>query len=300
MERAESDLEYAMSNAASAKAYVNILMRLADKCTSSISTQQYVYTKIQQVLGVDNISINVKSRAHLFTFDGNNLQDGPFLRAIRSSDVYTKKAASIGLATLLTVCDGEVNSLISWICDQLLSPVSNTVDLALPALSILLRRESARQIFADRHGIHSLVSMLAKLGPNGNSQQIYDVVFCLWTMSLGDNADVGAFLSSGSIRYLVDLIASAPSRKVVRMVASILRNLSTMENEDVLTEMLTGTLQKLLENMIQSNSHKQSGDPELESDIRTLYDNLMKNYRDLSTYDRWASEVTTGALRLVL
>lgn len=286
-----------MANTSTSKAFANILMRLADKCTSNVPTQQFVFTKIEQILGVDGVNVNVRQRAPLFTFDGTNLQDGPFLRAIRSSDFYTKRAASVGLATLLTVCDGEVNSLITWICEQLSSPVEGAADVAIPALTILLRRDSARRMYADRHGINILVQILAKLGPNGNGQQIYDVCFCLWTLSLGENADLTSFLASGCIRYMVDLMTAAPSRKVVRMVASTLRNLSTMENEDVLTEMLTGPLQKLLEHMMSANAHKQAGDPELEVDIRTLYDTLMRNFRDLSSYDRWVSEVHTGALR---
>jgi hypothetical protein len=297
LERAQDSLDFAMGNSSTAKAFANILMRLADKCTSSVQTQQYVFTRIEQVLGVDNVGVSLKTRVPLFTFDGANIQDGPFLRAIRSSDAYTKRAASVGLATLLTVCDGELNSLVSWICDQLSNPAGNAAEIAIPSLTILLRRESARQIFADRHGIHLLVHLLAKLGPTGSGQMLYDISFCLWTLSMGENADVASFLSSGCIRYVVDLIAAAPSRKVVRMVAAVLRNLATVENEDVLTEMLTGPLQKLLENMITANAHKQAGDPELEMDIRTLYDTLMKNYRDLSTYDRWVSEVHTGALR---
>ena len=273
------------------------MMRLADKCTSNIPTQQFVFTKIEQILGVDNAGVNVKQRAPLFTFDGENLQDGPFLRAIRSNDAYTKRAASVGLASLLTVCDGEINSLITWICEQLSSPGEGVAENAIPALSIILRRESARQLFSDRHGINTLVQILAKLGVNGNGQLIYDICFCLWTLSLGEAADLTSFLSSGSIRYLVDLFTAAPSRKVVRMVASTLRNLSVLENEDVLTEMLTGPLQKHLEHMLSANAHKQAGDPELEADVRNLYDTLMKNFRDLSSYDRWVSEVHTGALR---
>jgi V-type H+-transporting ATPase subunit H len=286
-----------MTNASTAKTFTNILMRLADKCTSSKVTQQFVFTKIAQVLGVDASNAHLKHRAPLFTFDGSHVQDGPFLRAIRSSDTYTRRVAALGLATLLTVCDGEVDALVTWISEQLISPAPGAPDVAIPALSVLLRRQSARDVFVARHGIVILVHLLAKLGVNGNGQQIYEVCFCLWTLSLGDEMDLKSFLSSGSIRYLVDVLAAAPSRKIVRMVCSILRNLCCTENEDVLTELLTGPLQKLLENMVASNAHKQAGDPELETDVRVLYDTLMKNYRDLSTFDRWASEVHTGALR---
>ena len=49
--------------------------------------------------------------------------------------------------------------------------------------------------------------------------------------------------------------------------------------------------------MIQSSALQQAADPEFEYDAKTLYDILMKNYRELTSFDRWATEVTTGALR---
>lgn len=43
--------------------------------------------------------------------------------------------------------------------------------------------------------------------------------------------------------------------------------------------------------------HKQYGDAEVEQDVRALHEVLTRNYRDLSTFERWASEVQSGALR---
>ena len=38
-------------------------------------------------------------------------------------------------------------------------------------------------------------------------------------------------------------------------------------------------------------------DTELESDVTFLRDVLLKNYKELSTFDKWSSEVHSGALR---
>lgn len=109
------------------------------------------------------------------------------------------------------------------------------------------------------------------------------------------------------------------------MSIATLRNLAASENDDVLTEMLTVGLDRVLETMIQSGAHKQTGnanpisdsfvlsfflfiyfrfliticvgDIELESDVKFLHDVLVKNYKELSTFDKWASEVHSGALR---
>jgi V-type H+-transporting ATPase subunit H len=295
-----------MNNHSTAKQLVTILLKLADKCTSNLLAQQYVFTRIEEILSAD--SSDFKARAALFTsspdgpINGSGVvQDGPFLRALRSTDAFIQESASVGLALLYTAYNGEVNSLVSWICDILQQAVEKpqVTEVALPALTILLRRETCRSPFSAKGGISLIVQILNKLGRNGNAQQLYELTFCLWTLSLGESADIDAFLHCGTILTLTELVAAAPSRKVVRMALASLLNLTRGSNEGILTEMLTGGLTKMLENMIHSNAHKQAGDPEVEADVRNLFEILMKNYRDFSTYDRWVSEVKTGNLRFV-
>jgi len=296
LERAQDNIDYAMGNPTTAKSLATLLLKLADKCTSSIPAQQYVFTRIEEILSSET---EFKTRAGLFTIDGTRLQDGPFLRALRSTDTFIQESASVGLALLLTANSGEVNSLVTWLCDMLQLGLEKpqAIEIALPSLTILLRKDTCRPPFAAKGGISLIVQILNKLGRNGNAQQLYELTFCLWTLSLGESADINAFLHCGSISTLTELVAAAPSRKVVRMAMSALLNLTAGSNEGVLTEMLTGGLTKMLENMIHSNAHKQAGDPEVESDVRNLFEILMKNYRDFSTYDRWVSEVKTGNLR---
>jgi V-type H+-transporting ATPase subunit H len=295
LERAQDNIDFAMGNATSAKALANLLLKLADKCTSSVPAQQYVFTRVEEILQCGEGEF--KTRAALFTVDGVNIHDGPFLRGLRASDSYIQKSASAGLATLLTAYAGEVNSLISWLCEMLQSDTQGATEIAIPALTVLMRRESCRRPFSAKGGIAIIVSVLTKLGRNGNAQHLYDLSFCLWTLSLDDASDISAFLSSGAITILTDLVLAAPSRKVVRMAVATLLNLTAGQDEGVLTEMLTGGLTKVLENMIHANAHKQAGDVEVEHDVRNLFEVLMRNYRDFSTYDRWVSEVKTGNLR---
>lgn len=295
LERAQDNIDFAMGNATSAKALANLLLKLADKCTSSVPAQQYVFTRVEEILLCGESEF--RTRAALFTVDGVNIHDGPFLRGLRASDSYIQKSASVGLATLLTAYAGEVNSLISWLCEMLQSDTQGATEIAIPALTVLMRRESCRRPFSAKGGIAIIVSVLTKLGRNGNAQHLYDLGFCLWTLSLDDTSDISAYLSSGAITILTDLVLAAPSRKVVRMAVATLLNLTTGQDEGVLTEMLTGGLTKVLENMIHANAHKQAGDIEVEHDVRNLFEVLMKNYRDFSTYDRWVSEVKTGNLR---
>jgi hypothetical protein len=294
-----------LDNKQDAKDLTSMLLKIADNCTSNLTVQQYVFTRIEEILGLgtDLADSDVESfgskHAPLFTSDGVKVVDAPFLRALNSQDIYLQKSASLGLACLYTVCEGNTGALIQWINGKLLSPSAGVWDIAAPALAMLSRRDSARATLISSGGVNNVMGVLNRVGVNGNPQQVYELCFIMWTLSLGceSEATVNAFYSAGVIRTFVDLIAAAPSRKIVRMAIATLHNIAKSENDDVLTEMLTSGLQKLLENMLASNAFKQGNDPEVEADVKTLNDVLLKNFRELSTFDRWVSEVHTGALR---
>ena len=120
----------------------------------------------------------MKQRAPYFTIDGVNIQDGPFLRGIRSKDSYTQRSAALGLACLLTAREGEVNALVTWICEQLSSSQPQHAEIAIGALSMIMRRASARKLFLAQGGVTHISHVLKRLGVNGNAQQLYDLSFC--------------------------------------------------------------------------------------------------------------------------
>jgi len=67
--------------------------------------------------------------------------------------------------------------------------------------------------------------------------------------------------------------------------------------DDILTEMLNVGIDKQLDSFITLNAHKQANDTDVEADAKQLQDILLRNYRDLSTFDKWQSEMHSGALR---
>jgi hypothetical protein len=256
---------------------------------------------MEEILGL-GISMNENDRdslhsknAKLFCTGGRLLQEEAFIRALSSNEASLQQSAANAYACLLTECSGNVEFLIQWIVEKLTS--GNQFHIALPALINLSRNLSMRQSFVNNRGLHHVISVLQKVGVNGNAQQLYELTFVCWTLSLGPDIDLATYMSLGSVQTFVDLMSSAPSRKVVRMAVATLKNLAETQNDDVLTDMLSSGLQRILETMIQSNSFKSSGDPEFEADVTLLNTILGNNYRDLSTFDRWASQVTTGALR---
>jgi V-type H+-transporting ATPase subunit H len=278
-----------------------MLIKIAD--TSNLTVQQYTFTRIEEILGrgsdytdTDKMSL-VKKNAKLFTSDGTRIVDAPFLRALNSSDNYLQRVASEGLGYLLTVCEGNASALIQWINTKLVSTSAGVWEMALPALVALVHSENNRTIFVQNNGVANIVSLLRRIGANGNSQQLYDLTFILWTLTLSVDPDVKVFLQGGAISLLVGFLASASTRKIARMIVAALKNLASSEDSTVLSEMFSNGLEKVLDNQMHSAMCKQSNDSEFDSDIRNLHNLLFKNYRDLSTFDKWASEVNSGDLR---
>lgn len=302
LERAKEDLNKVLTNPGDAKELADILMQLAENCTTELSVQQYAFTRIEEILGLgdaeDSTACGTK-HASLF-LKNDVVNDAPFLKALEgreSRDSYMEKSASVALACLYSVCGGKISHLIHWINSKLTSPSQGVWEIALPALAMIARKQSSRPTIISKGCLGHVVDILKRVGVNGNAQHLYELSFVLWTLSLGQDADLKAFLSTGSISLLVELVAAAPSRKVTRVAVAALVNLASNEVADVLMEMFTTPLQKLVDGMIQSNSYKLANDLEFEADVKSLHDVLSKNYRELSTFERWSTEVTSGNLR---
>lgn len=299
LERAQGNLSVVLDNPTDANEFAKMLLKIAENCTTNVTVQQYVFTRIEEILGLglddDSDAYGIK-HAHLFTTDGQKLADSAFTRAINFSDIYLQRSAANAFACLLTAREGNVASLLTWINSKLSSNSNGVWDMALPALCILARAQSTRTHLLSANIIQNVVTILNRIGVNGNPQHIYELCFILWSCSLGET-DLNAYLSSGAIPLIIEYLAAAPSRKVTRVILATLRNLSSSENDKVISEMLTAGLMRMIENITSSNAIKQMSDTDVEADFRVLSDTLHKNYRELTSFDRYASEVKSGALR---
>ena len=270
LERAQGNLSVVLDNPADASEFAKMLLKIAENCTTNVTVQQYVFTRIEEILGLgvdekDSDAYGVK-HAHLFTTDGQKLADSAFTRAINFTDIYLQRSASQAFACLLTAREGNINSLITWINSKLQSTSNGVWDMALPALCVLSRAQSTRTALLNAGILTNVVNILNRIGVNGNPQHIYELCFLLWTLSLGET-DLNAYLSSGAIPLIIEYLAAAPSRKVTRVIIATLRNLSTTENDKVISEMLTAGLMRMVENIAASNSIKQMADVDVEGDV---------------------------------
>lgn len=234
----------------------------------------------------------------------------PFFRIIRMEVTdpfrnYCMKVASGCLARILTVFPTERNldDFIDWINVQLNKPSDQQpMKSAVSALTILLLNNDARLRFDSRtggKGVGYLTNILTKPpSPQGNvesvnAQLLYEITFCLWTLSFCEEVRP-SFLKSGTLPELCKQTTAAPREKVVRVSLATLRNLCSGEgSEEYCTEIIGCNLLKTLKNM----KDRQWADPDVEEDVNFVYDSLMANYRELSSFQRWETEVLHGNLK---
>lgn len=302
LERAQTNLGVVLDNPSDGQEYARILIKIAECGTTHVTIQQYVYTRMEEILGIgmdladiDRDAFGIK-HARLFTSDGRHLLDTCFAKAITFSDIYLQKSASMAFATLLTACEGNVGVLVTWIMNKLASSNIGVWDVALPALGILTRSPGARSGLVRAGIIGSIVGILKRIGVNGNSQHIYDLLFSLWSISLTET-DPQPYLASGTVPIVLDFLAAAPSKKVTRVSIFLLKNLAVLNNESILNEMFGAGILRLVDNLHAARTIENLGDIDTENDFKTLQEILSRNYRELSSFERLASEINSGALR---
>lgn len=166
--------------------------------------------------------------------DANNLlYETNFIRAMNSTDKYIMATCNYCYAVLLSVGNGSSKGYCAYLNEQLQS-VNMLENLSIP-LTIFLRKEENRTHFLENLGIRLLSNLLSKLGPNGNAQYIYELVFAMWSLSLCfatpdatfnlnmsvEQSDTKPFLNNGVIPLISELLAAAPSKKVIRMSVAV-------------------------------------------------------------------------------
>ena len=168
------------------------------------------------------------------------------------------------------------------------------------------------------------------IGKQTATQQIYELLFVLWTLSLtltedssgiststnqitstvvqnsidmNNNRDIyiSMFISSNIITIINDFILTLSSKKILRMSIAIMKNLCCTNNDDVLNEIYTVGLYKTMEILNNNNNHNSgknnNNDEDVENDMKIIVEILKKNYRELSSFERWITQINSGNLR---
>jgi len=271
-----------------------------------------------------------------FNREGNLIDEWrPLLRVLHlggSGDAFAQRGAAYCLAFILMAgvpsatdrskainhasVEEPLTALVSWITSQLQASGSSQLTLLTPTLTALMSCPEARVRFAATGGVGYLARHLrhgtrgAKSG--ASVQQLYELCFCVWALTYECGADAAvraAFARDGAVPALVDLVASAPREKVVRVALSALRSLAQCGDAPggppratpgrkgatgaaFLGEMIGCGLMKYVDQM----QERQWTDPDFVEDLDVLHKLLHDNFREMSRWDVYLAEVQSGSL----
>jgi V-type H+-transporting ATPase subunit H len=212
-----------------------------------------------------------------------------------------------------------LEALTAWIVSQLKSATGSNIGIAVPAMTALMAATETRHLFSASGGIKYLARQLrasSKTEQNSGTgsatvQQLYELTFCLWCMTyeLNGSPNIRAdFAKDGAAsEALTIMVSSAPREKVVRVALSALVNLANCTAEEApeavgmskvdggvfLTDMLACKLLK----SIQFLQDRQFTDPDIVEDIKRLHKLLADNYKEMSRWEVYKTEVESGHLQ---
>lgn len=217
-----------------------------------------------------------------------------------------------------------LEALTAWIVSQLKSATGSNIGIAVPSMTALMAATETRHLFSASGGIKYLARQLrasSKKGSvstsqdstsgNATVQQLYELTFCLWCMTyeLNGSPNIRAdFAKDGAaVDALTVMVSTAPREKVVRVALSALVNLANCTSEEspepqgmtqvdgsvFLTDMLACKLLK----SIQFLEERQFTDPDIVEDIKTLHKLLADNYKEMSRWEVYKTEVESGHLQ---
>lgn len=160
---------------------------------------------------------------------------------------------------------------------------------AVKSLMVLLRQEVARRAFTNKRGIETLATLVRLNG--SDAQLLYELCFCLWILTF-DAQILEDFVDTAAIDVLCDQVGKATREKVVRICMASLANLVGKFDGKVNAAMIESGLYKSLSKLIE----RQWADEDVKVDIESVFKQLQKDYKELSTYERYEREVDSGKL----
>ena len=265
--------------------YINALLAVVSKITDLpvvrylVSLLDTVTQAIQYTMafGVPDLSLTTKFRRHL---------DG--------TDMFSAQKASmvLGRFTTIDLPKEQIQLHLGWICENLTG--GPCTEAALSSLMICLSKVSNRAELLSMNGLRLLVNV-CKTCTADQAQRMYEACFCLWVLSFGDDEATMDFGRSGAVDILCSFASKSTSReKVTRVCLEALRNLVT-KNDGEFCQLMLDPPNNLL--MVTTGLlERHWGDSEISDSIKELRDVLQKNFKILTSFERYEKELNKGEL----
>jgi len=236
----------------------------------------------------------------------------PFMKLLsRSSSSVLEKATAVvskllsyahyllvGSAAAESILSGYVSSYAEFLINAVkaIDPGLNEapkVSYALSGLQSFLGSDPGRKAVVVADGLPALFGLMSSYAQTSHSavQLIYQVVFCLWSLSYSTVASLAMVTTKiGLVAKLVDIVKTVQKEKVVRVAIATLKNLLPVAT--AASDMVGAGLVKALEHLQQ----RKWADEDIVADLTVLAEALQVNVQGMSSWDVYAKEVASGKL----
>ena len=294
--------------------YVWAMLSVLQNVTKE-ETVQYVLALLDDMITADS------ARAGLFLVrapeDDVKVNSTPFailLSLLQREDWFTQEKAAGILGLVLSMrpdkdqldrvvaFDGSILdshdvaaktmfSFIDWCLSQLRRPShpQKSVEVALHALSVILREKVVRRMVYKAGGIGALMSFL---GYQLSVQTQYELLLCIWLLSLFQPGN--AMLSTPAlVTHLVEVIRLARKEKVIRVALLSMKSILD-ESGKLALEMaaVESGLPKAIENRLEQTWE----DPDIVDLLVWLQDRMEAGVLAMSSIERYKKEIMQGML----
>jgi len=269
---------------------------------SKVGTLQYLLTVISDLFDMNSVAVRA-----LFHECGRVTKEASwqfFLKILTcKDDSYVVHQANRILVLLAS--DGvepldQRNLMVYflWVKGQINSDLADSSLLALTSLCKLLRYAPYRRPFYEQNVTIQCLEGVLSLKPDVHIQAQYLAAYCSWVITFEPAVASRLGLDGSALtKKMVDLIQATRKPKVVRMCLAYFANLvtvaETQEDCDRNGTALVGLNMLNILNTVMASTL----DQEAKNDADTLQKTLERIYEEMSSFDEYANEVTSGCLR---
>ncbi|KAN0128507.1 ATPase V1 complex subunit H [Lactarius tabidus] len=273
------------------QAYAQLYLGLLKKL-QRVDTLQSILVLIADALTDHEERIVLFTKASVSDPD---LPFGPLLRILETQDDFVQLKTSQILTVLLSA---EQAPLQQWQLQPLLGYLSSCVqgtfpnkrDVAVQCIEAILPRQEVRRAVWAIPGIVS--GLVETLKSNNSPQMNYQVGFCFWLLTFEEDIAEQINKRYDVIPLFISVAQAAAKEKVVRVIIATLRNLVTKAPSANLPTMLVAQLLPFVKNL----ATRKWSDEDILEDVQFLIDELNARFESLTTWDEYASELTSGHL----
>jgi V-type H+-transporting ATPase subunit H len=278
----------------------NVFISLLSK-VSKVGTLQYLLTVISDLFEMNPVAVRA-----LFHECGKNSKNPSwryFLNILNcKEDEYVVHQANRILVNLAS--DGieplDQHNLVMyfmWLSKQITSKERDASLLALTSLCKLLRFAPYRRPFYEQGETINALSFVLSLTYDVHIQAQYLSAYCAWVITFDSVVASRLGVDGSSLtKLMVELIEGTRKPKVVRMCLAYFNNLVTVPDKEACKRNGTALVGLNMVNIL-TTVMSSTLDQEAAADAENLKSELDKIYDEMSSFDEYANEVTSGRLR---